>query len=91
MLTVLVQTWDCRTKSLSFLVSNLIKLAVATTFFSFVVLGVVAFCFFKCGSFHIIKFLEAELYFCVLRNSEKVLISVKKCYVGASPQAWSLC
>lgn len=45
MLTVLVETWDCRMKTLSFLISNLIKLAVAISFFSSVVLGWVVWFF----------------------------------------------
>jgi len=73
--------------SLSLLISNLIKLAVAISFFF---LSVVLFWFFlkKCGYFHIVKFLETELYFHVVRNPEQVLISVKKCYLGAFPQTW---
>lgn len=45
----------------------------------------------KSGYSDTVKFLEEELHFHVVRNMEKVVISVKRCYLGASPQTSGFC
>lgn len=73
---------------LSFLISHLIKLTAAISSFSSVFME---FCGGFLLFFHIVKLLEAELYFHLVGNPEKALISAKICYLGAFPQTWSLC
>lgn len=73
---------------LFFLISHLIKLAVAN--FSSTFLGFVIVCFFEYSYFHIIKFLEAELYFCVVRTQRSFLFLWRNVVWEFSPNLESL-